>query len=583
MTKHFYIKFFILVFLIFWLKVDLYAQTVLSASESVCAGELRSYRVEGFANSNIYWTVTGGVIINDGVSQGTSFNETTVISGLVYESVIQVQWSSAGSYVLTAREETPNSCVSGDLNLTVTVNALPDISSFGFTVSSLVCKNTSPSVIVTGLSPNTAYTIGFNDNGVSKLQNITTNASGDANLTVDIITSDATYNIESVAFNDGGTNCVANPAPSLLAKTALIDNVDPLVACVGNQTRSNDAGVCYYTASGTEFDLVSYSDNCTVASVTNDFNGGNSLNGAQFPKGTTTVAWTVTDNSGNTNTCSFDVIVSDNEDPVADVASLSDVVAQCSVSSLVAPTASDNCSAVTVTNDASLPINTQGTTVVTWTYKDAVGNSSTQTQNVVITDNTAPVADVASLSDVVAQCSVSSLVAPTASDNCSAVTVTNDASLPINTQGTTVVTWTYTDVVGNTSTQTQNVIVDDTTDPVLADLSDLSIDDCAQDETSIPQVKSFAGLDLPSGRYSDNCSSTFTVQYKIQLPDTSYANSYGSAALGASSAADPSGFEFPEGISTLYFRVLDQSGNISNEKTYTISVNHKPNPSEINY
>ncbi len=76
-------------------------------------------------------------------------------------------------------------------------------------------------------------------------------------------------------------------------------------------------------------------------------------------------------------------------------------------------------------------------------------NSSTQTQNVVITDVTAPVADVATLADVTAECSVAALTAPTATDNCGGtVTVTNDATLPITTQGTTVVTWTYTDVNG---------------------------------------------------------------------------------------------------------------------------------------
>jgi hypothetical protein len=58
------------------------------------------------------------------------------------------------------------------------------------------------------------------------------------------------------------------------------------------------------------------------------------------------------------------------------------------------------------------------TTVVTWTYNDGNGNTSTQTQNVVINDTTAPVASVASLADVTAQCSVTSLVAPTATDNC---------------------------------------------------------------------------------------------------------------------------------------------------------------------
>ncbi|MDG1015176.1 MAG: hypothetical protein P8O09_08170, partial [Flavobacteriaceae bacterium] len=88
----------------------------------------------------------------------------------------------------------------------------------------------------------------------------------------------------------------------------------------------------------------------------------------------------------------------------------------------------------------------QGTTVVTWTYTDGEGNTSTQTQNVVIDDTTAPVADASSLSDVTGQCSVTSLTAPTATDNCSGtVTGTTTTSLPITAQGTTVVTWTYTD------------------------------------------------------------------------------------------------------------------------------------------
>jgi uncharacterized cupin superfamily protein len=74
------------------------------------------------------------------------------------------------------------------------------------------------------------------------------------------------------------------------------------------------------------------------------------------------------------------------------------------------------------------------------------GNTTTQDQNIVIDDTTAPVADASSLADVTAQCSVTSLTAPTATDNCAgSVTVTNNASLPITTQGTTVVTWTFTD------------------------------------------------------------------------------------------------------------------------------------------
>ncbi|PKQ60146.1 hypothetical protein BZG02_20585, partial [Labilibaculum filiforme] len=245
----------------------------------------------------------------------------------------------------------------------------------------------------------------------------------------------------------------------------------------------------------------SATDNCSAVTVTND---------ASLPittQGTTVVTWTYKDVVGNTSTQTQNVVITDTQAPVADLASLPNVTAECEVTSLTAPSATDNCSSVTVTNDASLPITTQGTTVVTWTYKDVVGNISTQTQNVIITDATAPVADLASLPNVTAECEVTSLTAPTATDNCSTVTVTNDASLPITTQGTTVVTWTYKDVVGNTSTQTQNVVITDTQAPV-ADLA------------SLPNVTAeceVTSLTAPSA--TDNCSSV-TVTNDASLPIT---------------------------------------------------------------
>uniref|UniRef100_UPI0030EF2E2A T9SS type B sorting domain-containing protein n=1 Tax=Ascidiimonas meishanensis TaxID=3128903 RepID=UPI0030EF2E2A len=142
------------------------------------------------------------------------------------------------------------------------------------------------------------------------------------------------------------------------------------------------------------------------------------------------------------------------------------VTAECEVTTLTTPTATDNCGgSVTVTNNATLPITT--TTVVTWAYDDGNGNITFQNQNVIIDDTTPPVPDVASLPDVTAECEVTLLTTPTATDNCGgAVTVTNDATLPITTQGTTVVTWTFDDGNGNTVTQSQNVVIDDVTNPV---------------------------------------------------------------------------------------------------------------------
>jgi hypothetical protein len=169
-------------------------------------------------------------------------------------------------------------------------------------------------------------------------------------------------------------------------------------------------------------------------------------------------------------------------------------------------------------------------------------------------------------------------------DNCSvqeALVLTIDKStFDCTNMGANVVTLTVEDQAGNQSTCTATVTVEDKEAPVLLLLSDLSIEDCAENEIS--QVKTFSGISLPIGKYSDNCSTTFTVQYRIQLPDASFANDYGSAATGAS-VSDPSGFEFPEGISTIFFRVIDESGNVSNIESYTITIKHKPNPSEITF
>ena len=58
-----------------------------------------------------------------------------------------------------------------------------------------------------------------------------------------------------------------------------------------------------------------------------------------------------------------------------------------------APTATDNCSGtITGTTSDALTRTTQGTSVVTWTFDDGHGNTTTQTQNIVVSDVTAPVA-----------------------------------------------------------------------------------------------------------------------------------------------------------------------------------------------
>ncbi|MGQ8335228.1 DUF11 domain-containing protein, partial [Sunxiuqinia sp. A32] len=134
----------------------------------------------------------------------------------------------------------------------------------------------------------------------------------------------------------------------------------------------------------------------------------------------TDVASVYTTNNSNepdlsNNDTTFVHNISDGEAPVADVASLPDLTGECGVTVSVAPTATDNCEGtITGTTTDPTTYSTQGTYSISWTYDDGNGNTSTQSQTVIVDDTTAPVADVASLPDLTGECGVTVSVAPTA-------------------------------------------------------------------------------------------------------------------------------------------------------------------------
>ncbi|MCB0755372.1 MAG: T9SS type A sorting domain-containing protein [Flavobacteriales bacterium] len=221
----------------------------------------------------------------------------------------------------------------------------------------------------------------------------------------------------------------------------------------------------------------------------------------------TTITWTYEDGSGNTSTQTQNVVINDVTAPVADEQQLSDITEQCQVTSLSAPTATDNCvGSVTGTHNLTLPITTS--TTITWTYDDGNGNTSTQTQNVVISDLVAPVADQQLLPDLTSQCEITSLTEPTATDNCAGTIIgTHNTSLPITTSAT--ITWTYDDGNGNTTTQTQSVIVSDFTSPV-------------PDAANLPDVTAQCQVPfLTAPTATDNCAGSITGTHNANLPITS--------------------------------------------------------------
>jgi gliding motility-associated-like protein len=207
------------------------------------------------------------------------------------------------------------------------------------------------------------------------------------------------------------------------------------------------------------------SDNCGINSVINDAP-------ALFPVGNTLVTWVVSDNSGNIATVGQWVTVVDSEIPTISVPSDINIAlaSGCEVSNVAlgTPVVNDNCGIWSVTNNApfTFPI---GVTEVVWTVTDLHGNSSTSTQIVTVVDVTAPTivapANITAPTNLFCENVGLFIGSPVVADNCGLSSVSNNA--PVNFPvGVTIVTWTVTDLSGNSSSVDQTVTIIDNENPV---------------------------------------------------------------------------------------------------------------------
>ncbi|MBR9922602.1 MAG: HYR domain-containing protein, partial [Bacteroidetes bacterium] len=95
----------------------------------------------------------------------------------------------------------------------------------------------------------------------------------------------------------------------------VMDMQNPEIACPSSpQVFGTNNGDCDYDVSGTALDALA-TDNCGVASLTSDFTGTATLNGATFPLGNTVVTWTALDAAGNEISCSHTIVVEDDDAP----------------------------------------------------------------------------------------------------------------------------------------------------------------------------------------------------------------------------------------------------------------------------
>jgi len=273
------------------------------------------------------------------------------------------------------------------------------------------------------------------------------------------------------------------------------DNELPEIICPQNITVNTDDGSC--TASGVELGIPSADDNCSYE-VINDATEPYSL-------GETLITWTVIDASDNTATCQQIVTVTDTELPEIicpqNIYVNSDAGA-CTASGveLGIPTASDNCN-FTVSNNVLEPY-VSGETTVIWTVTDGSDNTATCQQTVTVNDNEIPEItcpqDVSVHTDAgICTASGVDLGTPIASDNCGVFNVVNDAAEPYVT-GQTVVTWTVTDVNGNSASCQQMVTVIDNEMPVVVCPDDVVVaNDYGQNYAT--------GVELGEISAGDNC------------------------------------------------------------------------------
>ncbi len=256
----------------------------------------------------------------------------------------------------------------------------------------------------------------------------------------------------------------------------VVDNQAPVVVCTSDIVLNTVEGSCGRVVN---YAMPTVVDNCSVISMTqSDASGYTS--GDIFPVGTTVISYTAIDGSGNTYTCSFNVTIVDNQNPVL-VGCPSNMTVESGTGSCdvavnwVSPSANDNCPGVDLTTTHTPgSLFGPGTTVVSYQAIDNSGNMTSCSFTVTVVDGNSPI--VPELADVYNSCQVNTLPSPVADDICAGEIIgTTTTIFPITTVGVTPVIWTFNDGNGNISTATQYVYIDGDVDATVTIVNDVTL------------------------------------------------------------------------------------------------------------
>jgi hypothetical protein len=459
--------------------------------------------------------------------------------------------TASGSIVLTSSHTSGSTFALGTTTVTYTAtDAAGNSSTCSFTVT--VTDATAP-VFTAGCD---AVFTGNTVNGVCYGDIAVTPPTVTDGCGVHSLTNSYTGASLASGFYPVGTTTVVWTATDEAGNTAtcsqtvtVTDIQAPTINCPASIVANNDLGLC---SAAVTISAPYTADNCGVASVSNNFNNTADASGA-YPVGVTTVVWTVTDIHNNTATCSMTVTVMDSEAPALACPTNLTLTTTSGVCTAVAtwatPVPTDNCTAsgsiVLTSSHTSGSTFALGTTTVTYTATDAAGNSSTCSFIVTVTDATAPVFTagcdaVFTGNTILGECFASlNIASPVATDDCGAVTLSNDYTNTSNASGTypvgtTVITWTATDIGGNITTCMQTVTVTDNESPTIS----------CQNIVQLYNTPGLCGatINIPQPTVSDNCG--------IQSIVNNFNNT-----------ADASGF-YPVGNTTVLWTVTDVHGNI---------------------
>ena len=250
----------------------------------------------------------------------------------------------------------------------------------------------------------------------------------------------------------------------------------------------------------------------------------------KYKLGETIVTWTATDANGNVSTAEQLITIVDTTKPV--ITAPADVTAEATAINtpveIGIATATD-IYPVTIISDKPESY-TLGTKIVTWKAKDANGNEATAEQKITIVDTTKPeiVKPEPLTVEATALKTPVNLVSPKTSDIYE-VTTSHNAPAGGFPLGTTKVIWTAKDANGNELTETQDVIIVDTTKPVIVAPEDITMEATA--------VRTLVSLGSPT------TSDIFKVTTTNDAPA-----------------------DFPVGTTTVIWTATDENGNVETAK-----------------